>query len=122
MVSSTRVTITSVRRVDNFTVAKLHVLDVRRTMSSQTSLKECCRRPLETTLRHPLVLRDQVGLRFDPPMHSSIKAFSSRCLNGFLKLRTAPSLVAIPRKSGDVGENEWDEAPDITIIGIPGFC
>jgi hypothetical protein len=41
-------------------------------------------------------------------------------LNGFCRLRTAPSLVAMFRKSGPDLESDGMRRPDITMIGISG--
>ena len=52
--------------------------------------------------------------------HSVTAASRAAGLNGFCRLEIAPSFIAMVRKSGP--ESDGIGLPEITMIGIRGFC
>src|SRR5450432_1427698 len=67
----------------------------------------------------PAVADDDDG-RFAASRQPATAASSAAGLNGFCRLESAPSLVAIVRKSGPCSGFQASGRPEMTMIGVSG--
>src|SRR5712675_3444301 len=69
----------------------------------------------------PAVVDDKDG-RFAASRQPATAASRAAGLKGFCRLETAPSLLAMVRKSGPEPDSDVMGLPEITMIGISGCC